>query len=90
MRPTDLTWERKKRTDDNSDLSPADLLRLALEDLEKGDYPSATRCAILIIQEPADKSEPATMSYYRSNMTRVEEVGYLAVWQQNRIHAMEC
>lgn len=85
----DLAWERKKRADDNVGLTPADLLRMALEDMENGDYPHATRCAILIVEEPEDKQEPAKMSYYRSKMSRVEEVGYLAVWQRNRIAAME-
>ena len=82
---TDLAWERKKRSNDNTVLTPADLLRMALEDLERGDYPRASKCMIMIVEAGGDESAKAEHHYYRSGMQRIEEVGYLAVWTQRTI-----
>jgi hypothetical protein len=81
----DLAWERKKRADDNDKLTPAELLRMAAEDLERGDYPHATRCIILIVEEPEDKNMRSPVHGYRCRMTRAEEIGYLEMWQHSTI-----
>lgn len=85
----DLTWERKKLSDNNTELSPADLLRMALEDVERGDYPHASKCMILIVETDETPGVRAHHHYYRAGMERVEEVGYLAIWTQRTIERMQ-
>ena len=77
----DIDFERKKRTNDNADLSPRDLLRLALEDLDKGDYPRASKCLLLIIEADDDPAQKTVHHHYRSGVTRAEEIAFLDIWK---------
>jgi hypothetical protein len=85
MSVVDLSLEKKKRVDDNGAVTPEELLRMALEDLQKGDYPHATRCLIMIVEENPDPNKPAHLHHYRCRMGRVEEIGYLDMWKDARI-----
>jgi hypothetical protein len=85
----DLEFERKKRTNDNGDLTPRDLLRVALEDLDKGDYPRASKCLILIIEADEDPDNRTVTHQYRSNLSRTEEIAHLDCWKQRRIRAWQ-
>lgn len=85
MSVSDLDFERKKRTNDNLELTPRDLLRLALGDLDKGDYPRPRKCLILIVDE--DDEKRLRLNPYRSGMTRTEEVAFLEIWKSERIDA---
>jgi hypothetical protein len=83
----DFDFERKKRSSDNGDLSPSDLLRMALEDLDKGDYPRASKCLVLIIEADDDPTARTVHHQYRSNVTRSEEIAFLEVWKRRRLDA---
>lgn len=85
MTAIDLEWERKKRADDNTELAPADLLRMALEDLERGDYPRASKCMILIVETGGEPGDRSKQHHYRSGMERIEEIGFLSVWTHRTI-----
>lgn len=77
----DIAFERKKRTNDNTELSPRDLLLLALEDLDRGDYPRASKCLLLIIEADDDPAQKAIHHHYRSGVTRAEEIAFLDMWK---------
>jgi hypothetical protein len=78
--PVDLAWERRKRQDDNDKLRPIDLLKMAVDDLERGEHPHATRCIIILCEEP-EGSDRTEMIGWRCRMSRAEEVGFLEAWK---------
>lgn len=81
MSVADLDFERKRRANDNADLTPRDLLRLAMEDLDKGDYPRASKCLLLIIEADDDPEQKTIHHHYRSGVTRAEEIAFLDMWK---------
>jgi hypothetical protein len=81
----DLDFERKRRTNDNVDLTPRDLLRLALEDMDKGEYPRAAKCMILILDESEEGG--LTQHPYRCGMTRTDEIAHLEAWKLERLES---
>lgn len=85
----DLAFERKKRSDDNVDLTPDELLRYALEDCRNGDYPRASKCLIVIIEADENPEAKTLHHYYKSNMTRSEEIAHLEVWKRSRLREWE-
>jgi hypothetical protein len=83
----DLDFERKKRELDCMAITPDELMRLALDDLQNGDYPNAKKCLLLIVEEDAEGRR--RIHPYRSGVTRPEEVGFLSQWQFYRMRAWE-
>lgn len=84
--PVDLSFERRKRLgmEDNSSLSPADLLKQALADVEKmgTNEASADRAYILLA-----KQTPGGFGFaaYRCGMNNLEEIGLLDVAKQDAL-----
>jgi hypothetical protein len=81
--PIDLALQRKVRAGDNLDMTPDELIRVVLMDLENGDYPHATKCMVMILETRPD----GTMEQfaYRSGLTRSEEIGHLEAWKYERL-----
>lgn len=82
MTVVDLNIKRIEKEEDNSKVSVADLLKYALHDIETGEITNPTRAVLLIVNEFEDGM---TIENYRCNMSRVEEIGYLALHHHNQI-----
>lgn len=72
---TELERARIDAQANNSKVTPEQLLRLALDDLRRGDV-QADAALIFLIKKPAGDAH-GTRNVYRSNMDRPDEVAYL-------------
>lgn len=84
--PVDLSFERRKRLgmEDNSSLSPADLLKMVLADVENTETneSSADRAYVIVA-----KSTPGGLAFtaYRCGMNSLEEIGLLDAVKQDAL-----
>lgn len=67
----------------NTKVTPEQILRLALDDLRRGEV-KADACLIYLIKKPAG-DECGTRNVYRSNMDRPDEVAYLEYFKMRTL-----
>lgn len=70
--PTDLTLERLRREDENTNATPTDLLRLCADDIRRDGLTGKKMLVILY-----DDTTQSIASSWRCGLTRLEEVGLI-------------
>lgn len=78
--PINLNFERADREDDNTCLTPEDVLRQALIDLENGTIKANSAIVILIDDDPEnDGGKSYRMSYLLARLKTSQIIGWLEV-----------
>ena len=70
------TAERLRRMDDNEECTPLELLELVADDIKRGTTTGERMIVVCVGKDPKDEVL-WNCTVYRSNMTRVQEIGYL-------------
>lgn len=78
----DLSLARLRRENDNTKVSPAELLRLVANEIERGLINPNRMMVITIEPRPDNQSRIDT---YRCGVTRAEEIGYLELARHKRM-----
>jgi hypothetical protein len=68
----EVTRARLARTANNKDVSPADLLRMVIDDIERGEI-DPDGLAVIWCKRPSE-DEPWNCGTYRANLTRDQEL----------------
>ena len=88
----DLNMARIEREDDNTKVTPEQLLALALKHLQNGEVGKVKEAKpiaafLCIIMEEPDGGQ--TLEGYRCGLKRDQEIGYLEVYKQQEIRRWE-
>lgn len=83
---TDIERARINRADDNSKVTVRDILRAALDDLDRGEL-VASSCLLIFVDRP--EVGDWSLESYRANITRDEEVSTLTMAQHRALHRWE-
>ena len=85
MSIVDLNTARVEREQDNKKVSVEELLRLALDDVVKGEIKKPLCAFICIVDEGDGDNPPWTLQGYRCQLSRHEEIGLIEVFKAQQI-----
>lgn len=80
---TELERARIDAQRNNTTVTPEQILRLALDDLRRGEV-KADACLIYLLKKPAG-DEAGQRNVYRSNVDRMDEVAYLEYFKMRTL-----
>lgn len=78
----DFKLAKLRKETEAKNVSPRELIQLVAGDLDRGDYPDATKAIVIIIRESEGGMKLET---YRSGLNRSEEIGHMEMWKANRL-----
>lgn len=70
----EITRKRLRKPGDSGSWTPKECLQRALDDIESGEE-KPTRCLVIFIEDPIP--DGMSITPYRANLNRLEEIGYL-------------
>ena len=79
----ELAIARVNNATDNTKVSPTDILKVALHDIETG----VIQCDTLLVIAISKRPECEDINYLRCNVTRIEEVAYFEMAKYKSLKA---